>query len=523
MKTTNNVLIRDQKLLDEGFLAVCDGVAETFGGEGKYGLLDSGNNQELPSLTKDGVSVAQRIRFANPVKNFGALQAIQSAIRALKKSGDSTTTTLIFCQGFLRNLKRHKFNKAVERGIEKGVKEVIREINFLKKDTTPETLKRIAITSCNNDVELGSKIIEAFDFVGYDGIVEVSKNESSDDIKINEQKGMIIKNQGYASPFFINSESKPVFEGENIAVACFQIWQENQDIIGFVKEFVTQNGQKTPLVIVTERPIAELKERFCVFKQAGLNICLIGLAVTSEYENVTLINDIASFTSGESYHPDTVQRTNTGAPIIKFGMADKIIVSDTETVISVKETPKAVTETVENLKSKEKRTRYEEERLKRLVGKSCIIEVGGFSPNDIREKFDRVDDALFSVKTALEDGYIPGGGSALVFISNRMNTRLENSEEQVGYNLVKKVLNEPFLRILKNANRKQSVFPLLGKNYMKHSKETFGVGYNATTDSVRNLIDDGIIDSAKSIKVALESAKETAIKMFNIGVITVYP
>jgi len=510
---TNNVLIKDHKKLDEGYLAVCEGVSQTLGGEGKTALLDSGHDKDLPTLTKDGVSVAQRIRFKDAVVNFGALQAIQCAARTLQKVGDNTTTSLVFAKSYLKNYNRKNFNKAVERGIYKAVEEVNQHIKKLAKPANEKHLLRIATTSCNNDEELGKIIIQAFKEVGFQGSVEVSKNPKSDEVKVIEQQGMVIKNQGYSSAFFINSETKAVFEGDDVVVACFQVWNENQDILDFVKDHITKNGKKAPLLVVTERPISELKEKFIVFKQAGINICLLGLAVNSELENVTLLNDIALFTSGESYHPDTVERRNDGTAIIKSGIANKVVISDLETTLAVKETPKQVENLVASLKLQEKK---DEARIKRLEGVSSIIEVGGLSANDIREKFDRVEDALSSVKSATAEGYIAGGGSTLLYISKKMNLKLENKEEQKGYNLVKEVLKEPFKQILKNANRESKI-----KGFENQCND-YGIGYNAKTDCVSDLLEDGIIDSAKSIKAALESSTESAVKMFNIGVIVHY-
>ena len=298
------------------------------------------------------------------------------------------------------------------------------------------------------------------------------------------------------------------------------VWQENSEIIDFLKFFIQKNGNKTPLLIFTERPINELKERLILFKNAGVNICLVGLAISSEYENVSLLNDIALFTGAEVYNPDTVKRDTNGNPIFVTGLADKVVVSENQSLISVSKIPAEVLSAVENLKEKEEKTVSDKERLKRLSGKSCLIEVGGLTPNDIREKFDRVEDALASVKSAISEGVIPGGGTTLCYISGNMNKKLKNKDEQHGYELVKRVLQEPMKQILRNSNRYSRFF---GVNYIKEAKRNFGVGYNAVKDEKSNLLNDGIIDSTKSIRIALESATESAIKMFNLGIIVHYP
>jgi len=528
MTQNSTIIIKDWEKLDKGFLTVCEGVAQTLGGEGKLALLD--DNDKIPIVTKDGVSVAMRMQMSDPIENFGALQAVQAASMTLKKSGDSTTTTLVFAKSFLENFKRKNFNKAVERGINKAVEETTEHIAELATKTDRDTLKRIAITSCNNDEELGNLIIEAFDEVGFDGMVEVSENTSIEKTNLKKEQGMIILNEGYATPFFINQNEKAVFEADDVSFGFFEVYSDHPDIMEFVKNFYSNRNLKDPLVIVTERQVTELKDRIVSLKKSGVNICYVGLNANTEFENVLLLNDMADFTSGEVYHPDHVKRDK-GVLQLLPGKASKAVIESNQIVISVKETPQKINDVVLSLKAKKERTNNEEKRLKRLIGKSCIIEVGGVSPNDLRERKDRVDDALASVKSAIAEGYIAGGGSALVYISkNLLNTEFEREEEQQGYDLVKKVLLSPFKQILLNANRKQSKKEIkdkknriIGRDYMQHSIAEYGVGYNATKDEVVNLIDDGIIDSAKSIRIALESAKEASIKMFNIAVIVLFP
>ena len=175
--TSNNILIKDYELIDAGFLGACDAVAETLGAEGKLAILENPESDKPPTVTKDGVTVMRHIRYSNKFMNFGALQAIGGALRTLEKSGDSTTTTAVFMQGFLRKIKRTDFNKAVERGINKAVEEVYSKLQELTKKADKKDLERIAKIACNNDVELSSTVMEAFNYAGDEGIVEVVKND----------------------------------------------------------------------------------------------------------------------------------------------------------------------------------------------------------------------------------------------------------------------------------------------------------------------------------------------------------
>lgn len=515
-----NLLIDDFDKLDCGYLAVCDAVAKTLGAEGKLAILENLNIHLPPDITKDGVSVAQRIRFKDKFNNFGALQAISAAARTLEKSGDSTTTCLVFAQGFLRGIERHNFNKGVERGINIAVKEVSDNIKILSKPVDKDVLTKIAITSANNDKELGGKIIKAYDIVGYDGIIEVKKDYQRTSVDVVSNKGMKIE-KGYSSPFFINNNNKACWEAEDVMVVSLEAWQYDDNIETFIRaNRLKDNGELQPILFYMEKDNGDFKQTLIDLTEAGhINCCLVVAPDGhSELKNVTHLRDAALFSDGTSYRP------NDGKTIeIVPGHADKVVVDSEKTYIIKKEIPKEVSKKVRELKKMEKDKEFNKERIQRLEGVSCTIYVGGNSTNDVNEIYDRVDDAISSVKSAIPLGYIAGGGSSLVFISSHMDTRLSNKDEQLGYNLVKNVIREPFHQILKNANRKEPTNfqkNILGrKSYIEESQEEYGYGYNAKTDRISNLIDDGVIDSAHSIITALESAKESSIKMLLTAVI----
>ena len=515
----NNLLISDTEKLYEGYLLVCDAVASTLGSEGKLALLENLNVNLAPDITKDGVSVAERIRFKDKVLNFGALQAIASAARTLQLSGDSTTTTLVFAQGFLRNIDKKSFNKTVERGIEKGFKDAVEYIKELSKPVDRELLIRIATTSANNDEEIGLKIVEAYDKVGYNGIVEVKKDYSSLKTEVISQNGMKI-NKGYLSPFFINNQHKGVWEAENVLVACLETWQSDDNIMNFIKSSRwDESGNLRPILFFMEKENGEFKEKLISLIEANhINACLV---VAPDGHNelmcTTNIKDLALFTDGISYHPNHSE--------VVCGFADSVIVDFDKTTVVKKKVSKEVGKTIKELKAKVKKDDFTKERIQRLEGVSCLISVGGNSANDINEIFDRVEDALSSVKSAVPEGYIAGGGSTLLYISDKMYADFENKDEQIGYNLVKTVLQEPAKRILVNANRKQrdNALYFWQKDYLCPSTKTYGVGYNAKSDKISNLLEDGVIDSAKSIRVALDSAKDSAVKMLLTNVIVTFP
>jgi chaperonin GroEL len=514
-KVKQNIFIKDTRKLDKGFLKACDAVTETLGAEGKFALLENSNTNSPPIATKDGVSVMQHIRFSNKTENFGALQAIAGAAVTLQKAGDSTTTTASFMQGYLRKLKRKNFNKKVERGIQLGVEEVNNWLEKLAKPTTQEDLKKIIKTSVNNDDKLATVIFNAFNTAGKVGAVEVVKNPDLAYTTFTEQDGMYLDSHGYTSPYFVSRDTKTDYNVENVGVLCAATWESDSKLTQTIKNFYQVNDRKTPLVLFLERPNSDVDEELIKLKHNGCNVCVVAVNGYDEFESETLLNDIALLTGATVYNPRDPK------PEFTLGLADKLVVTYNTTTISVFNAPSKLYELIDDLELSDKK---DARRLKRLKGKVVIIEVGGLNDLQIKEEFDRVEDAIASVKSSQAEGYISGGGSAIVHISGKLNTEQATKEIQRGYDLVKQVIKEPFIKILDNANRKtKTKWWHWYEDYITSAQKQYGIGYNATTDEISNLFDDGVIDSKKSIRIALESATERAIQMFNIGVIVHFP
>ena len=516
-----NILINDVKKLDEGYLMTCDVVMKTLSLEGRLVLMENLNHNLPPILTKDGFNTSQMVRFKDKFQNFGALQAIQATTRTLAEAGDNTTSTLCFAQGFLRKIKRRDFNKSVERGIDIGVKEVVEAMHSHSTPINREILERISITSSNGDVDLGKKVLEAYDLVGYESNVTVKSNSSSLDIEVISQKGMKF-NKGYSSPYFINNNKNATFEAENVLVVSLETWQSDEKIMNFIKaNRLTDDGNLQPILFFMEKENGDFRESLINLINAGhLNACLvIAPDGHSEYRCTTNIKDLALFTDGISYNPAHSE--------IKAGIADSVLVNSENTFVVRDTISQEVSDKIKELKDTVDADGFIKERIQRLEGKSCVISVGGYSENDINEKLDRLDDALKAVKSAIPEGVIPGGGSSLVYISHRMNRSFSNISVQRGYELVKRVILETSLQVLKNSKRKnvESWLGTLlgGKRYLKQSRKTFGVGYNAQKDEVTDLFEDGVIDSVKAMRVALETAKESAVKMLLTEVVITVP
>jgi chaperonin GroEL len=501
---SNNILIRDFTKLDEGFNTCCDVVAESFGAEGKLVLLDNGNDPCF--LTKDGFKISERVRFADKTMNFGSIQAIKGAMMTAMKSGDSTTTTMILQQGYVRGINREKFNKAVQRGVYKAVEETYVHLEALAQPTTKEDYLKIAKISCNNDEELASLIVEAFEMAGDAKIVDLTKNENSTQTKVFQHNGMVL-DSGFASAFFINKQDNLTFSAENCPIILSATWGKDIALVNKIKAFYQTQKSTAPLLVVLERPSSEMTEFLIAMKKSHFNVCCVGLTAYTEYENQTLLSDLALFTQGEVYEPSVEDK-------LVVGVADKIVITSSTTTISVSEKSDKVLELLKSLEELEVKDNKILARIKRLNGLASLVEVGGFNLTDILERYDRAEDCISSIKTVSEEGWIPGGGSTLMYISTLLKSDLGNKSEQRGYDLVKAVLQEPFKRILFNSNK---------KDLYDTFEPSYGYGYNAIKDEFSNLIEDEVLDSKKSIRIAIESATETAIKHLNTSAVVHYP
>lgn len=510
----NNVLIDDYELLDEGFKLACTAVGRTMGAEGRLALLDQGD--KIPRSSKDGVSVLKHIGFPNKTMNWGALQAVGGALRTLSLCGDATSTTSVLMGGYIKNIKRKYFNKAVERGILEAVNEVYNHLQKLSVDATDQDIFKIAKVACNNDEKLADVVIEAFKYAGKNGIVDYTINKSKETTEFVGRDGMFIDSHGYASPFFINKEDKQVcYEGENVAVLCSATWDFSQHIINQIQSFYSDIPRSTPLILFIEKSNSDMVEKLVGIKKVGFNVCLVAVSSYDEFEGESLLNDIANLTGASVYDPRNPESK------IVFGIADKLSVTLENTSIVVNEVPLIFSETLEKLEKSEK---PDIRRIKRLKTRASIIEVGALSEQSSSEVADRIEDAIGAVRSVMKSGYVVGGGAGLVYISGLMKKTFRNKEEQRGYDLVVKVLREPFMTILENSNRSQPKwYQPWKKDYLGEALENYGKGYNSIKDDVSDLLEDGVIDSAYSLKIAVESATERAIQHLNTSIIIHFP
>lgn len=515
--------IRNNEKLLEGFFTVCDAVAETMGAQGRLAIIENdimGN----PIITKDGISTAKEIYFEDKAKNMGARMAKQVAAQTLVVAGDSTTTSLVLSRAFIQNTAienkrtvwdiisgtststkqpKYFYNKRVERGIEKGYNEVLKHLDELSKPVDEVSLKNIARISSNNNDEIANLVYKAHSIVGQDGIIDVFQTNASVESYVTDAQGMKLSN-GWANPFLINNQKTAKFEADDCVIVCYEGTLGGDTII----QSAIQEYSDKPILLLAERFHEDTLIKITELNQRGtLNITAVQCP---DYDNKrkALLEDVALYTGAEVFLQGSSSE-------VVVGFASKVVVDESSCSFMQKEINKDTLNRIEELKGQLGNVsdrNFIQKRIQNLEGKSATIFVGGSNPTEAKERFDRVEDSVASVASAQKEGWVAGGGSTFVYISTLLNTTFLDEEEQFGYSVLKRTLCSPFEQICRNANRN-------GKEYIDSSKKQYGYGYNAYTDSVGNLVKEGVIDSKKSLRVALENAKSICVLLMNTSVV----
>lgn len=504
-KNKKKVFINDNSEIIDGFFTVCDAVKVSIGAEGGLGVLE---NEQLgfPIITKDGISIARKVFSDNKRVNMGMAIAKQASARALTLSGDSTTTTLVLAQSIVKESKKDEefyFNKKVELGIETAYKEIVKNLDKLSKKVNKTSVKKIAKVSANGDKDIADIVFKAYSTVGNSGLIDVQQSDKPF-TEMRHTNGMKL-NKGFYSPFLINNQDTGVFEAEEAIVIVYNGFEihKSEAVINFIND-----NRKHPIFIIAERVNSEdwVKDIYSV-NQKGYNVCVIECPEFDK-KREAILEDIAIYTGGEVFIQGTSE-------VVVPGKLSKLLVEQNQTTFFQNEIPDKVKERVSNLKNQLLTTSdvaFFSKRIANFEGTSATILVGGTSPQEAKEKFDRVEDSVCAVKSALQEGYISGGGTSLVYIATKLSKTFDNPDVQFGYDLMKRAIEAPFNQICINANRNPEA-------YIPGARLSYGIGYNAETDEQANLLKDGILDSKRSIKVALEQAKASAILLMNIKVV----
>jgi len=504
--------------LADGVDKLAEAVTATLGPSGRNVIIEQ--DQGNPISTKDGVTVAKAIELKDKVENLGAQIVKQAAIKTADQAGDGTTTSTLLAQAILSEGidKMQTGTNAVDikRGIDAAVKEVVTYLSKESKDITDEEqLKQVATISANNDTEVGELISTAMDKVGRDGVVTIEESRTGETY-LETVEGMQFS-RGYKSPYFVtdNSSMQAVLQSPLVLITDKKLNQV-KELLPILEACSTQNKN---LLIIADDIGGEALSTLVVNKMRGnLGVVAVNAPEFGDRKKAVL-EDIAVLTGG------TVVSSERGMKLEKFnsdwfGEAKKVTVSkDSTTIIDAKGSEESITNRVEEIKNQidESKSPYEietlQDRLARFIGGVAIVFVGGHTEVELKEKKDRVDDALHATKAALEEGILPGGGIALLNAAMMLVDSMGaiTAEHQTGYEIVISAIEQPFFKILANAGFTPDH---IGEIELRIKEEgDFWSGYNPREEQYVNMFGSGIIDPTKVTRLALENASSVASTM----------
>ena len=497
--------------LADGVDKLAEAVTATLGPSGRNVIIEQkmGN----PISTKDGVTVAKSIELEDKVENIGAQIVKQAAIKTAEQAGDGTTTSTLLAQSILNEGldKLQKGSNAVDikRGIDKAVKDTVDYLVEQSKDITDEgQLKQIATISANNDTEIGELISTAMDKVGSDGVVTVEESKTGETY-LETVEGMQF-NRGYKSPYFVtdNSTMTAVLQNPFILITDKRLNQVKELLP--ILEAVSSSGKS--LLVIADDIDGEALSTMVVNKMRGILPIAAVKAPDFGDRKKAMLDDIATLTGG------TVVSQEKGMRLDKFdinwlGKATKVTVNkDATTIIDALGDEEAINSRVEDIKTliDDTSSPYEketlQERLAKFLGGVAMVHVGGYTEVEMKEKKDRVDDALHATKAALEEGILPGGGVALLNAALALSSKIGGIKEelQTGYEIVISAIERPFYKILQNAGFDNDFIGNIEEGIKESGDEW--KGYNPRTETLVNMFEEGIIDPTKVTRLALENA-----------------
>jgi chaperonin GroEL len=504
--------------LVSGIDKLADAVVSTLGPNGRNVVIS--NEQGFPQSTKDGVTVAKSISLSDNVEEAGVSLVKQAAIQTANLAGDGTTTSTLLAREMIKSGLSHLNNGAnaveIKRGIDKAVQQVVSALRENAEEiTSEEQLEQVATISSNNDPEVGKLIATAMDKVGREGVVTIEESKSGETY-LETVEGIQF-DRGFKSPYFVtnNSTMSAVLDKPYILIADAR-FTKVKDLLP-VLEGVSGTGRS--LLIIAEDIDNEALATLVVNKMRGtIAVCAVKAPDFGDRRKLVL-EDIATLTGGEVFSKEK------GMKLDKFswdwfGESRTVTVTKEQTtIIDGKGETGRIEARIEELQQQieQATTPFEveklQERLSKFVGGVAIVHVGGNSETEMKEKKDRVDDALQATKAAIEEGIVPGGGAALLYAREGITESKEESEAvKVGKRLVYKACGKPFDQILTNAGYTQNdMYPILmeiGRMGDVGTKPWFG--FNIKKETIINMKEAGIIDPAKVTRTALESAASVA-------------
>jgi len=500
-----------RKNLATGIHKLADSVITTLGPNGRNVVIQ--NEHGVPQSTKDGVTVAKSIELEDPVQNVGAQMLKQAAIKTAEQAGDGTTTSTLLAREIVEAGLRYsdKGNNIVEikRGIDKCVKAHVDYLRDMSQDISSEDqLRQVATISANNDEEVGELIATAMEKVGRDGVVTIEESRTGETY-LETVEGLQF-DRGYKSPYFVTNNDTMSTTLKDTAILFYN------GRITTVKELLplleNLSSQGKSLLIIAEDIDGEALATLVVNKMRGiLNVCAVKAPDFGDRRTL-LMNDMATLTGGVVVDKDK------GMKLDKFDLnwlgecRTATITKESTTIVDGAGEEEAIerlcTELQNQIENSTSPFEIEklQERLAKLVGGVAVIHVGGNTETEMREKKDRVDDALQATKAAIEEGIVPGGGIALLRSGMFTTCETDNEDQKLGCKIMGEALRKPFQQILFNAGV-DNVHQL---EFSTTSAENPYVGYNIKTGRFEDFLKAGIIDPTKVTRCALENAASIA-------------
>ena len=494
-------------LLKSGVDQLANAVKVTLGPKGRNVIIEK--KFGAPHITKDGVSVAKEIELEDPFENMGAQLVKEVASKTGDDAGDGTTTATVLAQSIItvgtKNVTAGANPMDLKRGIDKAVQVVVEEIKkqAIEVDDDYSKIENIARISANNDAEIGSLIAEAMKKVKKDGVITVEEAKGTQTY-VDVVEGMQF-DRGYLSPYFVTNTEKMECNLDNPYILIYDKKISNLKDFLPILEASVQNGRS--LLIIAEDVDSEALATLVVNRLRGsLKICAVKAPGFGDRRK-EMLRDIAILTGGVVISEETGLNLAT-ATIDMLGTAEKISVNkENTTIVNGAGSHEAIKERVAQIKAQIENTTSDydkeklHERLAKLAGGVAVLYVGAPSEIEMKEKKDRVDDALSATKAAILEGIVPGGGVAYIrAISSLEDLKGDNDDETTGIEIIKRAIEEPMRQIVENAGKEGAVI-------IQKVKEGSGdFGYNARNDVYENFFATGVIDPAKVTRVALENA-----------------
>lgn len=503
--------IKAREELKKGVDALADAVKVTLGPKGRNVIIEK--KFGAPHITKDGVSVAREVELEDPFQNMGAQLVKEVASKTGDDAGDGTTTATVLAQAIinvgLKNVAAGANPMDIKRGIDKAVEAVVGSIKAQSEEVGDDfkKIEDVARISANNDDKIGHLIAEAMKKVKKEGVITVDEAKGTE-TTVDVVEGMQF-DRGYISPYFITNTEKMECEMERPYILLYDKKISNFKDLLPVLEPVAQGGR--PLLIIAEDVDSEALATLVVNRLRGsLKVCAVKAPGFGDRRK-EMLEDIAILTGGTVISEEKGMKLD-AATIDMLGTADKVTVNkENTTIVDGAGSKEAIASRVAQIKAQIEQTKSDydkeklQERLAKLAGGVAVLHIGAPSEVEMKEKKDRVDDALSATRAAIAEGIVPGGGVAYIrAISSIEDMKGDNEDETTGIHIVKRAIEEPLRQIVANAGAEGAVI------VQKVKEGNADFGYNARTGEFENLMAAGVIDPAKVTRVALENAASIA-------------